>query len=66
MKGMKRGARPDTKKMGQLKLSTLNGLAPARFLAHDEAKDEPERASNDERVRQLTGDGVHTAGKCIV
>ncbi|XP_063039631.1 tyrosine-protein phosphatase non-receptor type 21 isoform X2 [Engraulis encrasicolus] len=51
--GMKRGARPDTKKMGQLKLSTLNGLAPARFLAHDEAKDEPERASNDERCKLL-------------
>ncbi|KAL2099238.1 hypothetical protein ACEWY4_005718 [Coilia grayii] len=51
--GMKRGSRPDAKKMGQLKLSALNGLAPARFSAHDEAKDEPERASNDERCKFL-------------
>ncbi|XP_031435642.1 tyrosine-protein phosphatase non-receptor type 21 isoform X2 [Clupea harengus] len=51
--GMKRGTRTDTKKLGQLKLSALNGLAHARFSAHDEAKDEPERASNDERCKIL-------------
>ncbi|XP_041927588.1 tyrosine-protein phosphatase non-receptor type 21 isoform X1 [Alosa sapidissima] len=51
--GMKRGSRTDPKKMGQLKLGTLNGLAHTRFATQDEAKDEPERASNDERCKLL-------------
>lgn len=36
--------------MGPLKLAVLNGLTLSRMPLHDESKDEPEKASNDERV----------------
>lgn len=47
---MKKGARSEVKKMGPLKVAHLNGLSVSRQPMHDEVKDEPERASNDERV----------------
>lgn len=47
---MKKGARSEVKKMGPLKVAHLNGLSVSRQPMHDEIKDEPERASNDERV----------------
>ena len=37
--------------MGPLKVAALNGLSLSRLPMHDEGKDEPENASNDERVR---------------
>lgn len=48
--GMKKAARSEVKKMGPLKVAHLNGLSVSRQPMHDEVKDEPERASNDERV----------------
>ncbi|KAJ8290264.1 hypothetical protein GJAV_G00010650 [Gymnothorax javanicus] len=51
--GMKRGTRQDFKKMGPLKLAALNGLTLSRMPMHDEALDEPELASNDERCKLL-------------
>ncbi|XP_066550136.1 tyrosine-protein phosphatase non-receptor type 21 isoform X2 [Amia ocellicauda] len=51
--GMKKGSRSDLKKMGPLKLAALNGLTLSRMPLHDETKDEPERASNDERCKTL-------------
>lgn len=47
---MKKGTRSDMKKMGHMKVAKINGLA--RQPVADAVKDEPERASNDERVRQ--------------
>lgn len=37
--------------MGPLKVAHLNGLSVSRPPLHSDFKDEPERASNDERVR---------------
>lgn len=37
--------------MGPLKVAKLNGLSVSRQPVPDEVKDEPEHASNDERVR---------------
>uniref|UniRef100_A0A3Q1EXP3 protein-tyrosine-phosphatase n=1 Tax=Acanthochromis polyacanthus TaxID=80966 RepID=A0A3Q1EXP3_9TELE len=51
--GMKKGARSEVKKMGPLKVAHLNGLSVSRQPVHDEIKDEPERASNDERCKVL-------------
>uniref|UniRef100_UPI003AACF88B tyrosine-protein phosphatase non-receptor type 21 isoform X1 n=1 Tax=Centroberyx gerrardi TaxID=166262 RepID=UPI003AACF88B len=51
--GMKKGARSEVKKMGPLKVAALNGLSLSRLPMHDEGKDEPERASNDERCKVL-------------
>uniref|UniRef100_A0A671V3Y4 Tyrosine-protein phosphatase non-receptor type n=1 Tax=Sparus aurata TaxID=8175 RepID=A0A671V3Y4_SPAAU len=51
--GMKKGARSEVKKMGPLKVAHLNGLSVSRQPMHDEIKDEPERASNDERCKLL-------------
>lgn len=51
--GMKKGARSEVKKMGPLKVAHLNGLSMSRMPMHNEAKDEPERASNDERCKAL-------------
>ncbi|XP_029981949.1 tyrosine-protein phosphatase non-receptor type 21 isoform X2 [Sphaeramia orbicularis] len=51
--GMKKGARSEVKKMGPLKVAHLNGLSMSRMPMHDEAKDEPEKASNDERCKAL-------------
>lgn len=51
--GMKKGVRSEVKKMGPLKVAHLNGLSMSRMPMHDEAKDEPERASNDERCKAL-------------
>ncbi|XP_072222234.1 tyrosine-protein phosphatase non-receptor type 21 isoform X2 [Leuresthes tenuis] len=51
--GMKKGARSEVRKMGPLKVAQLNGLSVSRQPMHDEAKDEPEQASNDERCKAL-------------
>ncbi|XP_068614392.1 tyrosine-protein phosphatase non-receptor type 21-like [Brachionichthys hirsutus] len=51
--GMKKGARSEVKKMGPLKVAHLNGLSASRQLLHDDVKNEPERASNDERCKLL-------------
>ncbi|XP_056151695.1 tyrosine-protein phosphatase non-receptor type 21 [Lampris incognitus] len=51
--GMKKGARSEVKKMGPLKVAALNGLSLSRLPMHDEGKDEPEKASNDERCKVL-------------
>nr|XP_046269840.1 tyrosine-protein phosphatase non-receptor type 21 [Scatophagus argus]XP_046269841.1 tyrosine-protein phosphatase non-receptor type 21 [Scatophagus argus]XP_046269842.1 tyrosine-protein phosphatase non-receptor type 21 [Scatophagus argus] len=51
--GMKKGARSDVKKMGPLKVAHLNGLSVSRPPMQNEVKDEPERASNDERCKLL-------------
>lgn len=48
---MKKGLRTEVKKMGPLKVAHLNGLSVSRPPLHSDFKDEPERASNDERVR---------------
>lgn len=47
---MKKGVRSEVKKMGPLKVAHLNGLSVSRQPMHNDIKDEPERASNDERV----------------
>uniref|UniRef100_A0AAX7TL76 Tyrosine-protein phosphatase non-receptor type n=1 Tax=Astatotilapia calliptera TaxID=8154 RepID=A0AAX7TL76_ASTCA len=52
-KGMKKGAKSEVKKMGPLKVAHLNGLSISRQPVHSEIKDEPERASNDERCEVL-------------
>ncbi|XP_068194632.1 tyrosine-protein phosphatase non-receptor type 21 isoform X2 [Antennarius striatus] len=51
--GMKKGARAEVKKMGPLKVAHLNGLSVARQPVQDDIKNEPERASNDERCKLL-------------
>lgn len=51
--GMKKGARSEVKKMGPLKVAHLNGLSVSRQPMHNDVKDVPERASNDERVGHL-------------
>ncbi|XP_015206029.1 tyrosine-protein phosphatase non-receptor type 21 isoform X1 [Lepisosteus oculatus] len=51
--GMKKGNKSDIKKMGPLKLAALNGLTLYRMTIHDDSKDEPEMASNDERCKIL-------------
>ncbi|XP_054470112.1 tyrosine-protein phosphatase non-receptor type 21 isoform X2 [Anoplopoma fimbria] len=51
--GMKKGARSEVKKMGPLKVAHLNGLSVSRQPMHETVKDEPERASNDERCKIL-------------
>lgn len=43
--------------MGPLKMAHLNGLSVSRQPVYEEAKDDPERASNDERVRREFGIG---------
>ena len=66
--GMKKGSRAEVKKMGPLKVAALNGLTLSRLPLHDQGKDEPELASNDERVRprpqplDLSGSVVVEAG----
>ncbi len=47
---MKKG-RSEVKKVGPLKMAALNGLTLSRMPLPDEGKDDPENASNDERVR---------------
>lgn len=47
---MKKGPRSEAKKMGPLKMAHLNGLSVSRQPMYNDTKDEPERASNDERV----------------
>lgn len=39
--------------MGPLKMAHLNGLSVSRQPMYSDIKDEPERASNDERVGHL-------------
>lgn len=50
---MKKGVRSEVKKMGPLKVAHLNGLSVSRPPLHKDFKDEPETASNDERVRRF-------------
>uniref|UniRef100_A0A8C8SHG7 Tyrosine-protein phosphatase non-receptor type n=1 Tax=Pelusios castaneus TaxID=367368 RepID=A0A8C8SHG7_9SAUR len=50
--GMKKN-RTDAKKIGPLKLAALNGLTLSRMPLPDENKEEPTRASNDERYKIL-------------
>uniref|UniRef100_A0A8B9LDQ9 Tyrosine-protein phosphatase non-receptor type n=1 Tax=Astyanax mexicanus TaxID=7994 RepID=A0A8B9LDQ9_ASTMX len=45
--------RSDVKKMGPLKLAALNGLTLTQMPLPDEGKDEPGKASNDERCKLL-------------
>lgn len=47
--------RAELKKMGPLKVAALNGLTLSRLPMHEGGKDQPEKASNDERVG--TGSG---------
>lgn len=42
--------RAEAKKIGPLKLAALNGLTLSRQPLPDEGKEEPTRATNDERV----------------
>lgn len=42
--------RAEAKKIGPLKLAALNGLTLSRLPLPDEGKEEPARATNDERV----------------
>uniref|UniRef100_A0A8B9LJN0 Tyrosine-protein phosphatase non-receptor type n=1 Tax=Astyanax mexicanus TaxID=7994 RepID=A0A8B9LJN0_ASTMX len=51
--GMKKVVRSDVKKMGPLKLAALNGLTLTQMPLPDEGKDEPGKASNDERCKLL-------------
>ncbi|XP_030069602.1 tyrosine-protein phosphatase non-receptor type 21 [Microcaecilia unicolor] len=51
--GIKRGNRTDAKKVGPLKLAALNGLTLSRMPLPDEAKEEPSKATNDERCKFL-------------
>lgn len=51
--GMKKVVRSEVKKMGPLKLAALNGLTLAQMPLPDEGKDEPGKASNDERCKLL-------------
>ncbi|XP_029686359.1 tyrosine-protein phosphatase non-receptor type 21 isoform X1 [Takifugu rubripes] len=51
--GMKKGPRSEAKKMGPLKMAHLNGLSVSRQPMYSDTKDEPERASNDERCKLL-------------
>ncbi|XP_021535480.1 tyrosine-protein phosphatase non-receptor type 21 [Neomonachus schauinslandi] len=50
--GMKK-SRVDAKKIGPLKLAALNGLSLSRLPLPDEGKEEPARATNDERCKIL-------------
>uniref|UniRef100_A0A8C3ASU4 Tyrosine-protein phosphatase non-receptor type n=1 Tax=Cyclopterus lumpus TaxID=8103 RepID=A0A8C3ASU4_CYCLU len=50
---MPSGARSEVKKMGPLKVAHLNGLSVSRQPMNETVKDEPERASNDERCKVL-------------
>uniref|UniRef100_A0A452IZ79 Tyrosine-protein phosphatase non-receptor type n=1 Tax=Gopherus agassizii TaxID=38772 RepID=A0A452IZ79_9SAUR len=50
--GMKKN-RTDAKKIGPLKLAALNGLSLSRMPLPDEGKEEPTRATNDERCKIL-------------
>lgn len=56
---MKKGLRTEVKKMGPLKVAHLNGLSVSRPPLHNDFKDEPERASNDERVSFPTSPLLH-------
>ncbi|RVE57427.1 hypothetical protein OJAV_G00216060 [Oryzias javanicus] len=51
--GMKKGLRSEVRNMGPLKMAHLNGLSVSRQPVYEEAKDEPEQASNDERCKLL-------------
>uniref|UniRef100_A0A3P9I441 protein-tyrosine-phosphatase n=1 Tax=Oryzias latipes TaxID=8090 RepID=A0A3P9I441_ORYLA len=51
--GMKKGLRSEVRNMGPLKMAHLNGLSVSRQPVYEEAKDDPERASNDDRCKLL-------------
>uniref|UniRef100_A0A8C5HJK6 Tyrosine-protein phosphatase non-receptor type n=1 Tax=Gouania willdenowi TaxID=441366 RepID=A0A8C5HJK6_GOUWI len=48
-----KGVRVEVKKMGPLKVAQLNGLSASGQPMHSQMKDDPERASNDERCKVL-------------
>ncbi|XP_053553555.1 tyrosine-protein phosphatase non-receptor type 21 isoform X2 [Bombina bombina] len=51
--GIKKSSRTEAKKMGPLKLAAWNGLSLSRLPLQDEEREEPARASNDERCKLL-------------
>ncbi|XP_032997437.1 tyrosine-protein phosphatase non-receptor type 21 isoform X2 [Lacerta agilis] len=51
--GVMKKNRAEAKKMGPLKLAALNGLTLSRLPLPDEGKEEPARATNDERCKGL-------------
>ncbi|KAM4662602.1 tyrosine-protein phosphatase non-receptor type 21 [Discoglossus pictus] len=51
--GIKKTNRTEAKKMGPLKLAAWNGLSLSRMPLQDEEREEPARASNDERCKLL-------------
>ncbi|KAJ7345088.1 hypothetical protein JRQ81_001038 [Phrynocephalus forsythii] len=51
--GVMKKNRADAKKIGPLKLAALNGLTLSRQPLPDEGKEEPARATNDERCKSL-------------
>ncbi|CAH2327986.1 tyrosine- phosphatase non-receptor type 21 isoform X2 [Pelobates cultripes] len=51
--GIKKTNRAEIKKMGPLKLAAWNGLSLSRVPLLDEEKEEPARATNDERCKLL-------------
>ncbi|KAM8920984.1 tyrosine-protein phosphatase non-receptor type 21 isoform 2-T2 [Pelodytes ibericus] len=51
--GIKKGNRSEMKKMGPLKLAAWNGLSQSRMPLPDEEREEPARATNDERCKLL-------------
>ncbi|XP_066463683.1 tyrosine-protein phosphatase non-receptor type 21 isoform X1 [Eleutherodactylus coqui] len=51
--GMKKGNRTEARKMGPLKLAAWNGLSMPRMPLLDDKREEPARASNDERCKLL-------------
>ncbi|KAG8561923.1 hypothetical protein GDO81_015531 [Engystomops pustulosus] len=51
--GLKKGTRTEAKKMGPLKLAAWNGLTVPRMPLLDDEREEPARASNDERCKLL-------------
>ncbi|XP_063295860.1 tyrosine-protein phosphatase non-receptor type 21 isoform X1 [Pelobates fuscus] len=51
--GIKKTHRAEIKKMGPLKLAAWNGLSLSRVPLLDEEKEEPARATNDERCKLL-------------
>ncbi|XP_018085888.1 tyrosine-protein phosphatase non-receptor type 21 isoform X1 [Xenopus laevis] len=51
--GIKKGPRMEVKKIGPLKMAAWNGLSLSRLPLPDEEKEEPSRASNDDRCKLL-------------
>ncbi|KAM4690805.1 tyrosine-protein phosphatase non-receptor type 21 [Rhinophrynus dorsalis] len=51
--GIKKGTRAETRKIGPNRLAAWNGLALSRMPLPDEEREEPVRASNDDRCKML-------------